>query len=63
MKKEIDIHSLLREINEGRIRFAWMPVRTHVANGLIDTGWVWLKKYRRLRCVGFPRYYNERLAP
>jgi len=38
-------------------------VRTHAANGQLATGWVWRKLYRRVRCIGFPRYYNERIAP
>lgn len=57
-----DVAKLLHEINVGHVRFAWLPVKTHEANGLIYTGWVWLKPYRRLRCIGFPIYYNERIA-
>lgn len=56
-----DIDALLHEINVGRIKFAWRPVRTHNANGMIFTGWVWLRYYRRVRCIGVPRYYNERI--
>jgi len=61
--KEKGIDELLHEINVGELRFAWLPVRTHAANGQLATGWVWRKLYRRVRCIGFPRYYNMRIAP
>jgi hypothetical protein len=59
---EMTTMELLAAIYPGTIRFAWLPMPVYQRPGYYRDGWVWLRQIRRLRAIGFPRYYYVRMA-